>query len=311
MDKEELTTSKNEIFGVRSEELLKKLVDEAIKYNQQQTELIKEFRDRKILKGKNSFRFPFLLKEDNVKSFDECIKRRLKSLYDTNYQIKFICMVEFENNDKLIYKSIKEFFEATHKEKMLRVNMNWEYTVNEELDGETRIAISIPYDIIIRYEVEQDTDEPELYSLEEWGGILIEGSNNDWINTTLEEIKILTQATKMPFWWYYPKKVLLLTREYMNVLIWIIVTNVMLLVFAPSLLNFDEGKKKNIEETQKMPEAAQKIQAYIEYTLTSSSSLGNQLIYYIIVMGGKCTFNNFVEKRKSLYVSKKHDTNWK
>ena len=177
-------------------ESLRNLIDAIIKYSQQRTKIIEEYFKKKTKKGKHVFRFPFLLKQEHIVSLSNCIQRRLNESYSNSHKLQFFAQAEYTNHDTLSFQSQEEFFEATHTEKMLRVVMNWEYTLNIDIDG---LIVSHPFDIIIKYEVEQDSDEKEQYKLEEWGIIYVEGLENDWINGTLNELKTTVFSTKMPF----------------------------------------------------------------------------------------------------------------
>ena len=273
-DKPDLSSEKNDQFI----EFLRKLVNESIKYNRQRSKLIDEFLKQKMLKGKFSFRFPFILKEEHINSFNECIIKRLDEIY-TEYDLEFLAHVEYKNNDKLIYQGIKDFFEATHEEPMLRISLHWKYTITECFDG---IDIPVPYEIIIVYEVEQDSDQKELYRLEEWGGVLVEGNSNDWINATLSKLKTLIKSTKMPFWWYYPKKVFLYMRDYTNYLIFTI-TFILASIGILPLFSGDAKKIDFIERSRQITDISQKLQAFIEYSLAPSDT-SNNLILYILLL---------------------------
>lgn len=258
-------------------DLLKDLVNEAINYNKQQSQLIKEYLEKKIHKGKYSFRFPFILKEEHIKSFQECVKQRLDEKYGENYELRFISSVEFKNNDKMIYKSIRELFEANHSETMLRIQLTWTYIINEEVNG---ITVPISYDIDIFYEIEQDSDQREMYKLEEWGATIVEGSENDWINETLKKLKNITNSTKMPFWWYYPKKAFLAVRDYTHVLIYAIVT-IGTFLLSGRLTNSNQPNLEFVEKARQIFDASEKIQAYIEYTLISRNTT-HIWIYFVL-----------------------------
>jgi hypothetical protein len=190
-------------------------------------------------------------------------------------------VVEYNNNDKLTYKSLEDFFEATHDEKMLRIQMDWEYTVKEVVSG---IEVSIPYDIIIFYEIEQDSDQREMFKLEEWGAIHVEGCDNDWINVTLSELKILTKSTKMPFWWYYPKKAFLAMREYTNYLLWVFIFMVISIFLVPLFSGSNSDRIQFIEQVRQIFDASEKLQKYIEYSLTPTNS-NKLLLTYLLIYG--------------------------
>lgn len=186
--------------------------------------------------------------------------------------------MEFKNNDKLIYKSIDDFFAANHEETMLRVHLDWEYTIYENFEN---LCLPIAYDIIIFYEIEQDSDQRELFKLEEWGAIHVESSKNDWINGTLKELKPLINATRMPFWWYYPKKVVLALREYTHILIWIVALLVTIQFMEPFLGDTSSLNSRFIEESSLITDASEKLQAYIEYTLKPTS---NNYIFFLALV---------------------------
>lgn len=262
-------------------DLLKKLVNESIKYSQHQTKLLNDYIEKKIIKGKFVFRFPFILKEEHIKSFTACIERRLSEIYN-EFDLKFEATVEYRNNDKLNYQGEKEFFEATHDEPMLRVYMFWKYKVTEEISG---IPILVPYDIIIAYETEQDSDQKELFNLEEWGLIQVEGNSNDWINATLAELKTITKATKMPFWWYYPKKAFLIMREYVNEILRIIALIVVMVIIVPMFFNNKTDNSQFVEQMRLVSDASEKLQAYIEYTLLPAATGKSLVLYYFVVLG--------------------------
>lgn len=272
----------NELDDASLKDLLKDLVNEAIKYNRQQSRLIKEFMEKKILKGKYTFRFPFILKENHITGFQDCIERRLRQEYNDDYELKFKCTVEFKNNDKLVYKEMNDFFQASHKEEMLRVQLDWTYIIYEVVEG---INLPIEYDIIIFYEIEQDTDQRELLKVEEWGAIQVEGHKNDWINGTLNELKILTEATKMPFWWYYPKKVELALREYIHILFWILGFVLVIQIILPFLNSTNTSNIDFMEKASLITDASEKLQAYIEYTLEpsdDSNSFISMIVFFIV-----------------------------
>lgn len=169
-------------------ETLHDLVDAIIKYSQQRTKIIEEYFKKKTKKSKSVFRFPFILRQEHIASLLNCIQRRLNESYSDNYEIQFFAQAEYTNHDTLFFQSQEDFFDATHNERMLRVTMYWEYTLNIDIDG---LIVPHPFDIIIKYEVEQDADEKEQYKLEEWGIIYVEGVCNDWINGTLNELKTI------------------------------------------------------------------------------------------------------------------------
>lgn len=196
--------------------------------------------------------------------------------------MKFEAIVEYRNNDKLNYQGVKDFFEATHDEPMLRVYMFWKYKVTEEISG---IPISVPYDIVIVYETEQDSDQKELFNLEEWGFIQVEGNSNDWINATLTELKTITKSTKMPFWWYYPKKVFLIMREYINHLLYIIALIVVMVIIVPMFFNNKTDNLQFVEQMRLVSDASEKLQAYIEYTLLPVTTGKNLVFYYFLALG--------------------------
>lgn len=264
-------------------DLLKQLVNESIKYNQKQTELIKEFLKKKVRNGKFAFRFPFVLKEEHINKFNDCINKRLKDKYGETYKLDFVCEIEYKNHDIITCEGLEELFIATHDEPMLRLHMQWTYTVDEILD---EFIIPVPYDINVYYEIEQDSDKKELYTLEEWGMVRVENSNSDWINETLRELRSFVDATRMPFWWYYPKKVFLAIREHLNYIFYlvglVIATIVILMLFNKqnsSVYNF-------ISELKDIPDVSSKLQAYIEYTLTPKDNKYVWISYLLILLSG-------------------------
>jgi len=200
--------------------------------------------------------------------------------------------VEYKNNDKLVYVGIKDFFEATHDETMLRVHLNWEYKVKEEING---IAVPIKYDIIIFYEIEQDSDQRELFKLEEWGAIHVEGSNNDWINSTLSELKTLTKSAKMPFWWYYPKKAFLAMRDYTSILVWAIVFAAIVAFVIPLFFDTDSINMQFVEQARQISDASEKLQAYIEHALAPSNN-NNLILFFFIIIGLSGVFTLLLTK---------------
>ena len=266
---------------ISQKDLLKELVNQVIEFRQEQSQIIRKYLEKKIRKGKYSFRFPFILEEKHIISFQDCIENRLKNKYGTNYELSFNCLVEFKNNDKLIYANTEELFNANHEESMLRIHLNWEYTVPEELNS---VRVPVSYDVIIAYEIEQDSDHHEDFKIEEWGGILVEGSDTDWINETLKELKNLTNSTKMPFWWYYPKKISLALRDYIHFLFFSIAIVFISVLIIPVFYNSNETNEKFIERSRFILDSSEKLQAYIEYSLTPKPR-SSIFVYFIAILG--------------------------
>ena len=114
--------------------MLKQFVNEVIKYNQKQSEYIDQFIKKKLRTGKNIFHFPFFLKEEHVSKFEACIKRRISEKYGEDVLFSFWAQAEFKNNDKLVYHSKEELFNATHDDPIIRIILNWTYRVAEEIE---------------------------------------------------------------------------------------------------------------------------------------------------------------------------------
>ena len=207
---------------------------------------------------------PFFLKEEHINNFNDCINKRLKDKYGEEYKIEFMCQIEYKNHDIIICEGLEELFITTHDEPMLRLHMKWTYTVDEIMDV---LIIPVPYDINIYYEVEQDSDQKELYTLEEWGMVSVENSNGDWINETLRELRAFVETTKMPFWWYYPKKVFLAVREDLNYIFYVVGMVIATIVLFMLLDKQNLGVYDFINELREIPDVSLKLQAYIEYTL--------------------------------------------
>lgn len=258
-------------------ESLRDLIDTIIKYSQQRTKIIEEYFKKKTKKGKHVFRFPFILKQEHVKSLTNCIQRRLNESYNGNYKLQFYAQAEYTNHDTLSFQGQEDFFNATHSEKMLRVVMDWEYTLNIDIDG---LLVPHPFDIVIKYEVEQDSDEKEQYKLEEWGIIYVEGIENDWINGTLNELKTIVFSTKMPFWFRWPKLALLYLRDFTSTIIFILV---FVLVFSSlsTLFYSDNHTQEFIEQLRNVTDVAEKLQQYIEYSLAPNDVSRAIVLYYL------------------------------
>lgn len=254
-----------------------------------EAQFLRACKSKKIRSSQFDFRYPFILKEKDVLDFDDCIKNRLKERYNDNYELKFQCEVEYRNNDKFQYDNIDDLFKATHEVAMLRVIFKWKYVVKEIVDSR---EVYIDYDVVIFYEVEQKTDQNEAFLLEEYGEILVEGGSDDWNNATLSKLKILTNNTKMPFWWHYPRKLLLYLREYINLWIWFAVAASFFAIILPFIFDNDpeyEAVKTErialleerakllqaerdtfIEYSQTITDVSEKLQAFIEFSLNPS-----------------------------------------
>lgn len=261
-------------------ESLRDFVDSIIKYSQQRTRIIEEYFKKKKKKGKHIFRFPFILKQEHIISFSNCIQRRLNESYSNNYELLFFAQVEYTNHDILSFQSQEDFFGATHNEKMLRVTMDWEYTINIDING---MVVPHPFDIIVRYEVEQDSDEKEEYKLEEFGAILVEGIENDWINGTLNELKTVVSSTKMPFWFRWPKLAFLYLRDYTDAAIYITIM-VFFLSFLSSILNSNKSTQMFLDQLRSVTDVAEKLQRYIEYTLTPRNTFVKNILLNAFIM---------------------------
>lgn len=272
--------------------MLKQFVNEVIKYNQKQSEYIDQFIKKKLRTGKNIFHFPFFLKEEHVSKFEACIKRRISEKYGEDVLLSFWAQAEFKNNDKLVYHSKEELFNATHDDPIIRIILNWTYRVAEEIEN---FAVEVPYDIQIRYEVEQDSDQKEMYRIEEFGGIIVENSEPDWINQTVHELRLIVNESKMPFWWYYPKMAYIAIREYVNYIFYTVGFLIASLICTSILHQDSVSPEEFILETREMLDAAQKIQAFIEYSLIGSSEV-NLWIYVALItlLGG--TIGLFLSK---------------
>jgi hypothetical protein len=286
--------------------LLKELVEQTIAFNENYSEIIKEHKKKHLKTSRFDFRFSFFLREKNIQSFNNCIENRLITEYSNNCNLQFEAHVEYKNNDILKYDSIDSLFNSTHEYSMLRIYLIWTYILPIEINT---ITFPMNYTIEMRYEIEQNSDNRENFLLEEWGCIFIEGSKNDWNNTTLAELKILVKSTKMPPWWYYPKKGILYIREYINTFIWFGVFAFVLAVIIP-LIYDGEAKNKTIkiqreaiilkeqsdyiEKSRQITDVAEKIQSWIEYNLTPFDLPAyiekrfNYFLYYflVFVIGG-------------------------
>ncbi|MCM1286526.1 MAG: hypothetical protein NC213_10220 [Acetobacter sp.] len=275
------------IVGIESnmeiKDLLKSFVNETIKYSQEQSKLIKEFLKKKVKYGKFTFRYPFILKEKNVIEFQNLIKDQLSIKYNSNYELSFLCQVEFKNNDKIICNSIDELFNVSHEQPIHRLHLIWTYIIEEQLE---MLTLPVEYEVQVFYEIEQDSDQKELYTMEEWGIVLVENSETAWINETLQKMRNLVDATKMPFWWYYPRKFFLAIREYVNYSFYIVGIFIATIIYNLST-NKDSHISDFINKISGVSDTSEKLQMYIEYTLQPKDYKSLWIMYIaIIIFGG-------------------------
>ena len=289
--------------------VLRDLVNEVFTFNRYYSDYIREYKEKKIKKSHFSFRFPFVLNETDVSGFQKCIRDRLIEKYgDDGYKIRFSSNVEYKNGDEVTYSSIENLFEASHDETMRRIYLNWTYTIDEPV---REMIIPIDYDIIILYEIEQKSDQPEKFLLEEFGGILIEGNSTEWNNQTLVELKRKINSTKMQAWWYYPRKISLALREYSNLWIYFAMFSIVIALIIPAIFDregravraerakiIEETRISFIENTREMPDPSEKLQALIEFThipldlppLPTRSTLWTILYWFVaLVVTGTLT----------------------
>lgn len=264
----------------RTKEFIKEVATNTLEIQADKKAIIQEEYEKKFIRRDFDFRFPFILKESDIMAFDNCIKERLNNKYnDSNnlYSLKFRGYVQFKNGNVDYYYDIEKLINVTSKYTISSIFMSWIYKVKSET-----IDVPLSYEIYILYETQSDVSAPTIFLFNESGNIKVEGEDMDWTNETLSRLKVLINSTKMPFWWYSPKKLISKIATSTNTLY--LVLFFMILFGFGYYYQINNTNSALLEQLQHMTDINQKIQLYIEYQLSSRMSLDNHLTFVALIV---------------------------
>ncbi len=211
----------NELSSLKMSEItvdnFKDYFREATDYLHKRNLLFQRFAKEKTKSSEVNLHYPFIVDKDDILAIDAIVNKRINDLSNSEAHIEFTASATFKNGDTVEYIDLDSLFNSLVESKIVRVEMHWRYILLIPYESENDFFgnedIPIPLDIVIVYSTRHERNEHQAGLLSEYQFCLVENLTYDWINETINQIKVAIKKTRMPFWYYWLKLLRAKTRS--------------------------------------------------------------------------------------------------